>query len=187
MSDLVVLGFDHIDEAAKVLAECHKLENEYLLDLEDAVVVTRDKNGKVKLHQSVHLEAAGTSWGLLSGGFWGVLVGLLCLNPLAGFVIGSAIGAGAGAIVGAFSDYGINDHFIRSIGDTIPPDTSALFILIRKCQPEKVIKDISQFKSHTRIIQTSLSPEDEERLKAAMSGHFNPTSPHSNTPSHHAL
>lgn len=172
MSDLVVLGFDHIDDAAKVLAECHKLESEYLLDLEDAVVVTRNGNGKAKLHQSVHLETAGASWGFLSGGFWGVLVGLLCLNPLAGFVIGSAVGAGAGAVAGALSDYGINDNFIRSIGDTIPPNTSALFILIRKCQPEKVLKDISQFKNHARIIQTSLSPEDEERLKTALGGHL---------------
>ena len=168
MSDLIVLGFDHVDDAAKVLAECRKLETEYLLDLEDAVVVTRDGTGKARLHQSVNLERAGASWGLLSDGFWGTLVGLLCLNPLAGFVIGSAVGAGAGALAGSFSDYGINDDFIRSLSDTIPPNTSALFVLVRKSQPDKVLADLAQFKGHARIVQTSLSPEGEARLKAAL-------------------
>ncbi|GCD57827.1 hypothetical protein NBRC3280_0309 [Acetobacter pasteurianus NBRC 3280] len=169
MSDLIVLGFDHVDDAAKVLTECRALQKEYLLDLEDAVVVTRDAQGKVHLHQSVNLEKAGASWGLLSGGFWGALVGLLCLNPLAGFLIGSAVGAGAGALSGKFSDYGIDDGFIKQLSDTIPPNTSALFILVRKSQPEKVLADLSQFKGHARILQTSLSPEAEEKLKAALS------------------
>ncbi|MBO1323555.1 DUF1269 domain-containing protein [Acetobacter sp. TBRC 12305] len=168
MSDLIVLGFDHIDDAAKVLNECRALEKEYLLDLEDAVVVTRDGAGKVHLNQSLNLEKAGASWGLVSGGFWGVLVGMLCLNPLAGFVIGSAVGAGSGALAGKMSDYGIDDGFIKSLSETIPANSSALFILVRKSQPEKVLADLSQFKGHARIIRTSLSPEAEAKLKAAL-------------------
>lgn len=75
MSDLVVLGFDHTNDATLALEECRKLQKEYLLDLEDAVVVVRDAEGKVHLHQSINLEKAGASWGLFPAGsgacWWG--------------------------------------------------------------------------------------------------------------------
>jgi uncharacterized membrane protein len=64
-------------------------------------------------------------------------------------------------------DYGINDDFIKSIGDTLKPETSALFLLVRKSQPEKVLAELSGFKGH--VIRSSLSPEQEARLQAALS------------------
>ena len=168
MSDLIVIGFDAIDEATAALTECKALEKEYLLDLEDAVVVVRDAAGKIHLQQSVNLEKVGASYGLFSGGFWGALVGLLFLNPLAGFVAGSVVGAGTGALAGSMTDYGIDDKFIKSLGATIPVNTSALFVLVRKSQPDKVLADLSQFKGHARVLQTSLSPADEGKLRAAL-------------------
>ena len=63
-------------------------------------------------------------------------------------------------------DYGINDDFIKSIGDTLKPETSALFLLIRKSQPEKVLAELSGFKG--RVIRSSLSPEQEAKLQAAL-------------------
>ncbi|MFT8719801.1 DUF1269 domain-containing protein [Acetobacter sp.] len=168
MSTLVVVGFDSVDGAASALSECRELEKEYLLDLEDAVVVRRTADGKTHLDQSVNLEKVGASWGFLSGGFWGALVGLLFLNPLAGLVAGSIAGAGIGALDGKFSDYGINDDFIKNLGNTLTPGTSALFILIRKAEPEKVIAHLSALKGHAKIIQTSLSPEAEDKLRAAL-------------------
>lgn len=98
MSDLIVIGFDSQDEATAALTECKKLEKEYLLDLEDAVVVVRGADGKLHLQQSINLEKVGASYGLFSGGFWGALVGLLCLNPLAGFVAGSIVGLAPGRL-----------------------------------------------------------------------------------------
>jgi uncharacterized membrane protein len=97
MSDLIVIGFDNKEEADKVLLKLNMLKKEYLVDLEDAVVVVRDENGRVHLKQSFNLAAVGATSGLLSGALWGGLVGLLFLNPLAGFAIGGALGAGTGA------------------------------------------------------------------------------------------
>lgn len=168
MSTLVVVGFDSLDGAKDELARCRTLEKEYLLDLEDAVVVRRTEDGKIHLDQSVNLEKVGASWGLLSGGFWGALVGLIFLNPLAGFVVGSLAGAGVGALDGKFSDYGIDDGFIKELGATLTPGTSALFTLIRKAEPEKVIAHLATLKGHARIIQTSLSPESEEKLRKTL-------------------
>ena len=168
MSELVVVGFDGTEEADRVLLKLAGMKKEYLVDLEDAVVVVRDENGKVHLKQSVNLTAIGASSGLLSGGLWGGLVGLLFLNPLAGFAIGGAIGAGTGALAGSLTDYGIDDDFIKSLGETIPNGSSALFVLIRKVQPEKVMAELEGLRG--RVIKTSLSPEQEAQLQKALSG-----------------
>jgi uncharacterized membrane protein len=105
MSTLVVIGYDEPFKAEEIRIQLQKMQREYLLDLEDAVVATKDANGRVKLDQAVNLTAAGA----VSGGFWGALVGLIFLNPL----LGLAVGATTGAVSGALSDVGINDNFIR--------------------------------------------------------------------------
>jgi len=128
----------------------------------------RDTEGKVHLKQSLNLTAVGATSGLLSGSIWGGLVGLLFLNPLAGFAIGGALGAGAGALSGSLTDYGIDDEFIKSLGNTIPNNSSALFILVRKVQPEKVLAEFPDLRG--RVLKTSLSPEQEQKLQAALSG-----------------
>ena len=74
---------------------------------------------------------------------WWALVGLLFLNPLLGLATGAALGAGAGALSGKLADYGINDDFIRSVAEAVQPNTSALFILVRKAQPEKVLAEMN--------------------------------------------
>jgi uncharacterized membrane protein len=105
---------------------------------------------------------------MLWGGLWGGLVGLLFLNPLLGWVTGAAFGGGAGALAGHLSDYGINDGFMRSLAQQLKPDSSALFVLVRKVQPDKVLKELSQFRG--TVIRSSLSPEQEQRLEEALKG-----------------
>ncbi len=143
MSELVVVGFENAEEADRVLLRLAKLKKEYLLDLEDAVVVVRDDEGKVHLKQSIDLTTAGATSGFSFRRPVGHAGRILFLNPFAGFVLGGAIGAGAGALSGSLSDYGINDGFIKSLANTIPNNSSALFILVRKAQPEKVLAELA--------------------------------------------
>jgi uncharacterized membrane protein len=169
MAELVAVAFDNATDADSALGELRRLQREYLIDLEDAVVaVRRASDGEVQLRQSVNLAGIGAASGGLWGGLWGSLVGLLFLNPLAGFALGGIIGAGTGALSGQLSDYGINDDFIRSLAKTLQPGHSALFVLVRKAQPEKVLAELSRFKG--RVLRSSLSPEQEARLQAALSG-----------------
>jgi len=167
MSELVVVGFEDTQQADRALTELVRLTKEHLIDLEDAVVAIRSPDGTVRIKQSVNLVGIGAAQGSLSGGLWGSLVGLLFLNPLLGFAAGAAVGAGSGALAGSLSDYGIDDGLIKSIGDTLQPNTSALFVLIRKVQPEKVLAELAGFKG--KVIRSSLSPEQEQRLQAALS------------------
>jgi uncharacterized membrane protein len=46
MSTLVVIGYDNEFKAEEVRLTFRKLQKEYLIDLEDAVVSVKDANGK---------------------------------------------------------------------------------------------------------------------------------------------
>ncbi|MBD2316539.1 DUF1269 domain-containing protein [Phormidium tenue] len=157
MSDLIVIGFKDEFKADEVLIDLRKLELEYLIDLEDAAIVVRNKDGKVKVNQTQELVASGA----LNGGFWGLLIGLLFFQPLLGI-----LGAAVGALSGALTDVGIDDNFIQELGNTIESGTSAIFILVRKSTPDRVLEDLSKFEG--KVLQTSLSHEDEAKLQAAL-------------------
>ncbi len=173
MAELIVIGFDDTQEADRVLTRLNRLQREYLVDLEDAVVAIRQPDGKVNLKQSVNLVGAGAASGGVSGMLWGTLVGLLFLNPLAGMAVGGVVGLGSGALSASLVDYGINDKFIRDLADTLQPNTSALFILVRKAQPDKVLSELSDVRG--RLLRSSLSPEQETRLRDALEAHANKT------------
>ncbi|MFD1881747.1 DUF1269 domain-containing protein [Paracoccus pacificus] len=162
MSELIAIAFDDEATAFELRAELVKLQKEYLIEMEDAVVVTRDSQDDIKLHQAVNLTAAGA----LGGTFWGTLVGLLFLNPL----IGAAVGAASGAIAGRFTDIGINDDFMREVGQSLKPGGSALFVLVRKMTADKVLEKLQGLHKHGRVLRTSLSNEAEEKLREALSG-----------------
>jgi len=158
MGTLVVVGYDDMFKAEEVRIKLTKLQKDYLIDMEDAVVAVRDEKGKVKLHQSVNLTAAGA----VSGGFWGTLIGLIFLNPL----LGLAVGAAAGAVSGALSDLGIDDKFMKELAGDMKPGSSVLFVLVRRATTDKVMDELKGTGGH--VLKTSLSHEDESKLQAAL-------------------
>lgn len=167
MSDLVCLAFKELDTADHFLNELRNLEKEHILELEDACVVVRDADGKIHLKQSVNLVTIGASRGASFGMLMGTLVGLLFMNPLAGLLAGGLLGAGSGALQGKLADYGINDDFIKSLGSSIEPNSSAIFLLVRKAVADKVMPRLGNYQA--TVLKTSLSDEQEENLKAALS------------------
>jgi len=159
MSTLVVIGYDDQFKADEVRLALLKMQKDYLIDLEDAVVAVKDHKGKVRLHQAVNITAAGA----VSGGFWGTLIGLLFLNPL----LGMAVGATAGAVSGALTDVGINDKFMKDLAGTMKPGSSTLFVLVRTATPDKVLDEMKG--RGGTVLKTSLSHDDEVKLQAALS------------------
>lgn len=168
MSDLIVLDFDGVGAADEVLTKLRGMKKEHLIDLEDACVVIRDTEGKVQVKQAVNLTALGASSGASTGMLVGALAGLLVLNPLAGMAIGGLAGAGMGALTGSLADYGIDNDFVKNLGETIPNGSSALFLLVKRSTPDKVLPEIEPYKP--RVLKTSLSDEQEEKLRAALAG-----------------
>ncbi|MFZ3012123.1 MAG: DUF1269 domain-containing protein [Nitrospira sp.] len=172
MSQLVCIAFKDSSTADRVLNELRAMETDYILDLEDAVIVVRDLDGKVHLKQCVDVFGGATTHGVSLGVLWGGLMGLLFMNPLAGLIGSLAGGAGAGAVTtaasefGLMSDYGIPDNFIKELGSTIKRGTSAIFLLIRSVDEDKVLARISPHEG--TILKTSLSKEHEEKLRTAL-------------------
>ena len=158
MSELVVITYDDVHQAEEVRIKLLKMQKDYLIDLEDAVIAVKDKKGKIKLRQMYDLTGAGA----MSGGFWGILIGLLFMNPLLGFVVGSA----SGAVGGALSDVGIDNNFMKQLAANLQEGKSVLFVLVRKSTPDKVLAELRG--AGGKIIQTSLSNEKEEELQAAL-------------------
>jgi uncharacterized membrane protein len=147
-----------VKEAFELRAALAKMQKEYLIKMDDVVVVTKNEKGKAKLHQALNLTAAGAA----GGGFWGLLIGMIFMNPL----IGAAVGAGAGAISGALSDIGINDKFMKELSETMQPGNSALFVLVREATPDKVLDQLKGFGG--KVLKTSLSADEESKLREVL-------------------
>ena len=157
MSELVVVAFDNEMGAAEMRDALVELQKQGLVTLDDAAVVVRRPDGKVKVKQAVNLVGSGA----LGGAFWGMLIGLLFWMPW----LGMAVGALSGALGGALADYGLDDGFVKEVAATIRPGHSALFLLIREATPDRLVDALKQFNG--KIMQTSLSKDDEARLREA--------------------
>ena len=159
MSNLVAIAYDDVDQAQQVTQKLGELMKEHSIELEDAVIVEHRANGKIKLHQP---SMAGL--GAASGALWGGLIGLIFFMPL----LGAAIGAASGGAAGALSDHGIDDDFMKELGDKLPEGGAAVFVLVREATADKVVPEISKFGGH--VIQSSLSNEQETALQEALDG-----------------
>ena len=162
MSDLIIISFEDEQTAFALRAELAKLQKEYLIEMDDAVVVTKNDEGKVKLHQAQNLTALGA----VSGGFWGTLIGMIFLNPL----LGAAVGAGAGALSGALTDIGISNDMMKSFAEGFKPGCSAVFVLVRKVTGDKVLAELADFTGKGKVLKTSLTKDKEDELRKVIEG-----------------
>jgi uncharacterized membrane protein len=159
MSDLVVIAFPTEEKAEQVRQKLLNMQQEYLIELGDAVIAVKQPDGRIKLNQLFHTTAAGA----VSGTFWGALVGLVFLMPL----VGAAIGAASGALGGALTDVGINDDFMKEAAQTLQPGTAALFLLIRRMTTDKVLAALKG--EGGTVMRTSLDHTNEQALRDALS------------------
>jgi uncharacterized membrane protein len=157
MANLVAIAYDDLGTAQSVMGTVGQLVKEHSLEVDDAVILEKKQDGKIKLHQP---SAAGA--GAAGGALWGGLIGLIFLMPL----FGMALGAAAGGAAGAASDYGIDDKFMKELGDKLQPGTAAIFVLVREATRDKVVPEISKYGGH--VIQSSLSNEQETALQEAL-------------------
>lgn len=158
MSDLIVIVYPSEAKAEEVRARLFELQKQHLITLKDAVIATKNEAGKIKLNQLVNTTAAGAA----SGSFWGLLVGVLFLNPL----LGVAVGAASGALGGALSDFGINDAFMKELSASLQPGHGALFVLVKDMTADKVLKETAGFGGV--VLKTSLDESKEQVLREAL-------------------
>ena len=177
MRDLIVVGFPGKHRAAEVLGQLQDLNEQWTIDLADAVAVYRTDDGRLRVDQSVQ---PTTAEGGAIGGVLGALLGGLLAAPFTAGVsaaaAATAVGVGAlsggslGAVAGAIDaadwkdEYGVPDEFVRQVGGVVQPGTSAVFALIRTEQdPVVLAKRFSGYGG--TVLRTSLTPEKAARVQ----------------------
>ena len=158
MSDLVAIVYPTEAKAEEVRQRLIKLQKEYLITIGDAVIAVKTDTGSIKLNQLVNTTAVGA----MTGSFWGLLIGVLFLNP----ILGVAVGAASGALGGALSDFGIDDSFVKELSASLHPGNAALFVLIKNMTADKVLNDIKY--AGGVVLKTSLDEAKEKILRDAL-------------------
>jgi uncharacterized membrane protein len=159
MSNLVVIAFDDADEAAKVRADLKKLEHMGRLSLDDSAVIVKDEDGQIHVKNEID---QGVKTGVAGGGFLGLMVGFWFGGPIFSMLLG-AVG---GALVGSSLDMGIRKDFVKEVSSALQSGSSALFVIVRESDPATALAALRPYQG--TIIQTTLSTEAEESLRAAL-------------------
>jgi len=181
VAELIVVGFKKdMYRASEVLNQLQALNDDWVVDLRDAVAVYRDYKGKLRVDQSYQMTTGeGAAW----GGLWGLLIGATLAIPFtagasaaaaagavaAGAVGGTAIGAGAGAADAASwkDEFGISDDFVKRVGALIQPGDSAIYAILRVGNPD-VVAD--QFRGYGgTILRTTLSRDQQAKVEKVLS------------------
>ncbi|WP_323036426.1 DUF1269 domain-containing protein [Pararhodobacter sp.] len=156
MSELIVVAYDTPAEAHAARKDLLSMTKEHLVTVADAVVASADQDGHIKLDQMVNMWTVGAT----SGALWGMLAGLIFFNPL----LGLAAGAGAGAITGGLTDFGIDDGFMKDVSQALQPGQAALFMLLPDEASDRVIDRLGTMGG--RILRTNLDADAENHLRA---------------------
>ena len=161
MSEMIVLGFDNEVDADNFGAKIADMQKNLIIELQDAAEVVRDESGKPKVKHGHNMVGIGA----MGGAFWGMLFGLLFLMPF----LGLAIGAGFGALFGKLGDTGLDKQFIDQMGDAIKPGQAGWFLIVTKVTEDKFLAEVKG--TNARLLRTSLSEEQEAKLKKAFGAH----------------
>ncbi len=158
MATLSALKFGTVDGAAQALTVLEALQKQQLITIQDAAIVSWPAGAKKPKTKQTH---SMTGAGAMGGAFWGMLFGLLFFVPF----FGLAIGALMGGLIGKFTDYGIDDNFIKQVQSKVTEGTSALFLLTSNAVLDKVADEMKKLPAF-EIIQTNLTKEQEDKLRA---------------------
>ena len=153
---LTVLAFDNPTQASQLQEALVKLQGESVHNFQDAVVVTRNAAGKVKVHSAINAVTGSAVAGSVAGLALGAIF-------LLGFP-GSVVGAGAGAIVAALNNLGIKDRFRKELGEALKPGTSAL-ALTGTARLDKLKERIGPLLKGCTLLQTTVNPEREAEIR----------------------
>ncbi|NLG23695.1 MAG: DUF1269 domain-containing protein [Actinomycetales bacterium] len=160
MSELIIIGYDDQETADRAYQKVLQLQRDFVVQLTGLATVHIDENGRK--HIEMPQKIVGSS--AAAGGLWGVLIGLLFLAPGLGMLVGGAVGA----LSGKLSKAGINQAFRERVEGLLEPGTAAVVIMASKITEDKFKSAMGEFGG--KVLQTSLSDEDESELAAELAG-----------------
>jgi len=138
---IIGMSFDKTSRAEEVLLNLAHLSREGEITLTDAVVVYKDDNERVHVRQTVD---TSPKQGALSGSLWGVLVGTIFGGPV-GALLGAGAGAASGGLLAKLVDVGLDDGWVKQVGEWIDPGSSALLVLVSHDVRPVVLRELGRF------------------------------------------
>jgi uncharacterized membrane protein len=159
---IIGVSFDRAVLAQQYLLAMGGLREDGALDLKDAVVVTKDDDGGVRVVETVDPTPGKAA---VSGAMWTGLLGLFIGGPV-GWLAGIGVGAGAGAVAAKVIDLGIPDEWVDWFKAAVRPGTSTVVILAEHVHVRALANEASRF-SGAELLYTSMSDSALEQLTAA--------------------
>jgi len=167
MSTLVAIGYPDETTATAAADEAQRLAKDLIIQPDAIAVVRRDTEGKFHVTTTHHMVGSGAVMGM----FWGFLFGLLFFIP----VLGMAVGAGLGGLMGKMAKTGIDKQFEEQVRELMQPGTSALFLVVEQVTTDRAVAALSRFGG--TVLKSSLSIEAEKELQEALHGTETQASP----------
>jgi len=120
---VIVAAFNDLNGASQALTSLKEAKKERLIEIEDAAVLTKDADGKVRIKETADMRAGkGATIGAIAGGVVGLLAGPVGWAALGGGVIGG--------LAAKLHDGGFPDDRLRQLAEGLTPDSSALVAVI---------------------------------------------------------
>ena len=162
---LVGVSFDRHVRAQEFLLAMGRLKQDGALDLQDAVVVVKSEDGKVKVTETVDPSPGRAA---VSGAVWTGLIGLLVGGPV-GWLAGIGVGAGAGAVTAKLVDLGIPDDWVDWFKQAVRPGTATVIILAANLDLRALEREAERF-TGAELLHSTLPAASIDRLEAAFEG-----------------
>jgi uncharacterized membrane protein len=140
MNGLIAVVFKDEFQSSQVLINLRKLNHDELSDLEDATIAIRERDGTIKILQI----QASNQHNPIERNFWGLLLGALFFYPILAMF---------SALAGSLSPDGIDALFIAETNEMLQPGTSAIFVLLRKSNLDRLLAALGQL--DCKIVQTA--------------------------------
>src|SRR5262249_919808 len=154
---VIVAAFHSLDGASKALKELQEAKRDSLIGIEDAAVITKDADGKVKIKETADMRTGkGATIGAITGGVVGLLAGPVRLAPLGGGV--------TGGLAAKLHDSGFPDARLKQLGAGLTPNSSALVAVIEHRWVAEVERQLAQ--QGADLATQALSDDIARQLKS---------------------
>jgi uncharacterized membrane protein len=157
VNQLIVIAFDHFDDARHAMKSLRELEHQHRIRFEDTAIVERDPDGTAHVTNEI---SGTTETGAVAGAIIGGL--LTFAFPPAGIAIGAALGA----VVGMSFDNGVSSEFVDEVKKTLRPGRSALFLVVKQSDADSLMAVLRPYSGD--LIQTTLDTDGADALRQAL-------------------
>lgn len=160
---IIGISFDDVYRSQEFLTAVTRLNANGHLKLLDAVMVSKDVDGKTRVRETVDLQPGRAA---LSGAVWTGLLGLIIGGPV-GWIAGLGVGAGAGVITAKVVDVGVPDEWVDWFKDAVDPHTFTVVVLASEVDIDALVDEASRFDGG-HLVYSNVASYVIERIEGAL-------------------